>query len=278
MQLYNAMIVVVYNKKIYDSTTLNTLTKFDLSNTDLIIYNNGPVKIDLARSKSDELDKSFNSVQLINDLSNLPLSKIYNDFIYEHRYAQQYIILDDDTTVTSNFIDAVNINSYDLELPRIVSVTDNIVYYPISFKKVVTQNCELDPKNSFSIGSGLIINKSFVEKFQKYDTKIFDEDFALYGVDVSLFRRMYKLIDKGESFKIRSSSYLEHSLSRVEGEESRFRIQERLLDLAISARKYPSLSLYYNFGKKFILNCILFDFDNIKLLLRGYFEGKHPRC
>lgn len=44
-----------------------------------------------------------------------------------------------------------------------------------------------------SIGSGLVIYKSLVECFRKDNLKLFDERYALYGVDYSFFRRIQRI-------------------------------------------------------------------------------------
>lgn len=274
----NAMIVVVYNKKIADSITLNTLINYDFHSTNLVIHNNGPESISLDDEMAIAIGEKFKSVELINCLSNLPLSVLYNEFIRNNLGVEQFIILDDDSTITDEFVRAINANESDLELPRIVSRTDDLTYYPIEDKKIVTTDRELDPKTSFSIGSGLVIHRSLVEKFQKNNIDPFDENYALYGVDVSIFRRMYKLIEKGESFKIKTSSYLKHSLSRAEGKESPFRIKERLIDVAVTTRRYPTLRMHIHLLKKILIQLASFKFGNVSSMLSAYYTGMHPRC
>ncbi len=274
----NAMIVVVYNKEIADSITLNTLVNYDFHSTKLVIHNNGPKNISLDAKMAITIGERFKAVELINCLSNLPLSVLYNKFIRNNLGVEQFIILDDDSTITDEFVRAVNSNESDLELPRIVSRADDLTYYPIEDNKIVTTDRELDPKTSFSIGSGLVIHRSLVEKFQKNNIDLFDENYALYGVDVSIFRRIYKLIDKGERFKIETSSYLKHSLSRTEGRESPFRIKERLIDVAVTTRRYPTLRMHIHLLKKILINLASFKFGNVVSMLSAYYTGMHPRC
>ncbi|HFV9295193.1 glycosyl transferase [Serratia fonticola] len=278
MACSNAVIVIVYNKKLEDSVTLNTMVHYDFHDTRLVIHNNGPEHVSLNGDLERKIKVKFKEVELINCLSNYPLSKLYNDFIAKNSNAKQFIILDDDSSITDEFVSAIFYNEVDLELPRIISRADDEVYYPIEGKTVVTVTCDLDPKTSYSIGSGLIINNSLVSKFQKHNIKIFDENFALYGVDVSLFRRIYQLINKGEIFKIRTSSYLKHSLSRTEGKESSFRVKERLIDVAVATRRYPSFRSHVYLSKKIMTNIVKFNFDNVYLILNAYFSGMHPRC
>lgn len=278
MQCNNAMIVVVYNKKLEDSITLNTLINYDFQDTRLVIHNNGPENVTLDGDIKKEIISRFREVQLVNCLSNCPLSVLYNNFINDNYHSKKFIILDDDSTITDEFVNAILLNEVDLELPRIVSRSDGVIYYPIENKKVVTNNCDLDPRTSFSIGSGLVINHSLVSKFKKNNINLFDENFALYGVDVSLFRRCYQLIDKGEDFKIKTSSFIRHSLSRTEGKESPFRVKERLIDVAIATRRYPSFRSHISLLRKIFNHLMHLQLKNVYLIVNTYYTGIHPRC
>lgn len=278
MRYDNAIVVVVYNKQIEDSITLNTLVEHDFCNSKLVIHNNGPKNITLQGTVAEKIERKFKNVELINSLNNLPLSMLYNDFIRNNEGARQFIIFDDDSTVTKEFVSAVNQNEYDMELPRIISRVDGVTYYPIEDKKVVTTERYLNQRTSFSIGSGMVINSSLVKKFRKHGVELFDENYALYGVDVSVFRRIYRLIDRGEDFKIKSSSHIYHSLSRAEGKESPFRIRERLIDTAITTRRYPTLRLHIHFIKKLIISVIKLHGKNVASMIKAYFTGMHPRC
>ena len=171
MRYDNALVVVVYNKSIEDSITLNTLVEYDFLNSKLVIHNNGPKNISLVGDVARRLNDKFKDVELINCLSNSPLSILYNEFINNNLDAKQFIILDDDSTITDEFVRAINANEADMELPRIISRTDHVTYYPIEAKKVVTVDRELDPRTSFSIGSGLVIHHSLVEKFHKHNVR-----------------------------------------------------------------------------------------------------------
>lgn len=278
MQHNSAIIVVVYNKKIEDSTTIKTISKYDFGQSILIIHNNGPENINLTGDVKLALEKSFKSVSVENCLSNLPLSIVYNNFIYKYNGAEQFVILDDDSTITESFALAIRRNDVDIELPRIVSRVDNVVYYPNSLGEVITSDAELDARTAFSIGSGMVIKHTVVEKFKNHNLDLFDENYALYGVDFSVFRRISKLIEVGEQFRLKTSSYIEHSLSRAEGQESPFRVKERLIDISITTRRYPTFRMHTHLIKKIFINILFFNFSNVFAILDSYFHGNHPRC
>lgn len=277
----NAILVIIYNKTLQESTTLTTLSDHHFSNTKLVIQNNGPYEIGYDCELSVRLNKCFNSqVELINCLDNMPLSIIYNDFFLKYKDSERYILLDDDTEISELFVKAIKNSHVDLEVPKIISSGDGKVYYPICENMVVTTDRDLDPESALSIGSGLIINRTLIEKFKRHDLKLFDEHYALYGVDYSLFRRIYKILDKGERVKIRSSSFLVHSLSRLDDSlrENSFRNIERALDVAVSARRYPTLHLHYLLVRKFISESIKMNWGNAYNIVKAYLLGSHPRC
>ncbi|RLM18273.1 hypothetical protein BIY29_18485 [Brenneria alni] len=274
----NIILVVIYDKCIDESMTLKTIAKFGFSNSKLLIYNNGPLNISIDENCFPELFSSFDSIELINDISNKPLSYLYNDFIEKYDRVKKYIILDDDTIITESFHYSVLYSEYDIELPRIVSNFDGEIYYPISSGIVVEGDEILDAKDTFSIGSGLIINRRVIDKFQKHKLNPFNEAFALYGVDISFFRNIKVLINLGEVFTMRTSSILYHSLSRVEENQSSFRTRERLIDFALAVRHYPTLWSFLSLIKKVIIFSSRLKFHESFLMIRIFLSGIHPRC
>ncbi|EHD22411.1 MULTISPECIES: glycosyltransferase family 2 protein [Brenneria] len=277
----NIILVIMYNKDLQESTTLDTISNYSFNNTKLVIHNNGPREINYEGEFLAKLEHCFdNQVELINCLDNLPLSIIYNEIFSKYNNAEKFIILDDDTEISESFIDAIKISCVDLELPKIISTGDKKIYYPVCKSGIITTDTDLDPESALSIGSGLIINRTLVEKFKKHNLKPFDENYALYGVDFSLFRRIYKIVSKGENVKVRSSSFLMHSLSRLEQSENKndFRTRERALDIAISARRYPTLHLYYKFFSGVFSEFIKMNWGNMFSMLKAYFLGVHPKC
>ncbi|MCL2896208.1 glycosyltransferase family protein [Brenneria tiliae] len=277
----NVILVIMYNKALHESTTLDTISNYYFNNTKLVIHNNGPREITYEREFLSKLECCFdNQVELINCLDNWPLSIIYNEFFLKYNNAGKFIILDDDTEISESFIDAIKSSYVDLELPKIISTSDKKIYYPVCKSGIVTTDTDLDSESALSIGSGLIINRTLVEKFKKHNLKPFDEHYALYGVDFSLFRRIYKIVSKGENVSVRSSSFLMHSLSRLDQSENKndFRTRERALDIAISARRYPSLYLYYKFFSGIISEFMKMKWGNVFSMIKAYFLGVHPKC
>ncbi|MCG8706884.1 glycosyl transferase [Brenneria sp. 4F2] len=272
------ILVVLYNKKIEDSTTIRTLCENNLNKTTLIIHNNGPHAVDFPDSISRKIKEKFDDVIFLNTTENKPLSFLYNDTIDKYDSTEKFVFFDDDSQVTDSFVRALYADDYDIEMPRIISLSDNLIYYPQANGKVVQEDDELDPFNLFSIGSGLIIHRRLIDKFRKNRIKLFDEHYALYGVDFSLFRNIYALHKSGEVFNLKTSSFLYHSLSRTEGKDPPFRKLERLIDFALTVRWYPSLKLYFIFFAKCIRAIFFLRWNEASVIISTYIRGNHPRC
>ncbi|CAI1121558.1 glycosyltransferase family 2 protein [Serratia entomophila] len=278
-----SILVVLYNKKLEESKTLKSLLSFDILNAELFIANNGPSSIEITNdSFYDRLGNHFGKVQVANFIENRPLSIIYNDFINANDYSEKFVFLDDDSELSVDFINRVNSNakSFDLELPRIKSVVDGVIYYPVERGRVVTEDKDhLDVQSTISIGSGLIITRSLIEKFAAVGSNLFDERFALYGVDYSLFRIMKRINKKNKTnFNLKTYSYINHSLSRAEGKTSEHTVNERLYDAILSARHYPSSNTIWILLRKIIKYTLNFNFKKIAYIFSVFIKGVHPRC
>lgn len=273
-------LVVIYNKKIEDSTTIKSLLLSNYSG-DLYIFNNGPAAINVSADCLESLQEKYSHINIFEDVNNRPLSTIYNDFLNIGDY-DCYYLFDDDTAIPSNFFATEQHVEYDLSLPVIVSDKSGDAVYPIVNNNVFTEN-EFPFKDSdevISIGSGLMINKSLVLKFKKIGIKPFDERFALYGVDYSLFRRLPFLKRAGYVVRIGISGMLHHSLSSEENHISAFRKRERLIDIVLTklhySRRNRSLQLL-SILKTMAEQAIKSDFGTFKILLGVCLRQEHPR-
>ena len=232
--------VIIYNKKVEESKTILSLLKMECENYDLKIINNGPELVDVNYVENELCNKKTN-VTLEQYLENKPLSILYNKLLKESYSYDRFIFFDDDTLIPECFFGDINSSFYnglDLQLPKIISDLDKTIYYPLVNDVVISSNAEkikLKHDDSiFSIGSGLIIYKSLLEKFNVNNKKLFDERFAFYGVDVSLFKRINLLKKTGTSFNIQLCSEIYHDLSRVNSKNNFFRERESMYDSILS--------------------------------------------
>lgn len=279
------VLVVLYNKIISESFTLTSLNCLENNNFDLIIVNNGPLSI-LNDFKGHDI-KVNGSTQLIEYLWNKPLSNLYNDVINNNPNYDRYILLDDDTQIPNKFINNLNDNfeeNINMQLPLIKNISDNKIYYPrvnnkIVDNKILLENISL--YNEFhSIGSGLVLYKSLVDIFKKYNLKIFDERFVFYGVDVSIFRRIMFLKQKYKVFfNIRVVSCLDHSLSEHEANFSDWKKREMLYADVLMIRHYcdNNFILIIRFSKYLLKNLIKLNINKIILSIKTFFRGSHPK-
>lgn len=273
-----AILIVLYDKEICESTTIESLSELALTETKIVIHNNGPREISLPKEQAKIFNIKGIDFELINSIENKPLSVIYNEFINANLDCELFSIFDDDSYVSSDFVTIISNDSFDIELPKIMSRVDSKVYYPKVDKCIFYEDGSIIGSDVFSIGSGLTISNNVVKKFIKHKMDLFDEHYALYGVDFSFFRRLKKPQNKGEDFKISSNFTLLHSLSKAEVIQSKFRHDERLIDFALTVRHYPSPRLYLSFFKRIAMDLLRFNIGDIALVTKTYLTASHPRC
>lgn len=270
-----AFLVVLYNTELADSTTVQTLLKshLEFNNSTLVLWNNGPSP--LKDQTLEPLRQKGFEAQLRETLSNIALSKIYNDFMSSVE-ADKYVILDHDSKVNDEYLaEALSNRAIDIGVPVITSngkVRSPQIYGEFENRPYTND----DPL--VALGSGLILGKSIQHDFLKKYGTIFDEHYYLYGVDFTFFYRARKL---GLISKVTLIPGFEHSLSRLETESeelAKFRRIERSYDFGMSVRYYPTkarlkrlvkYSIYSALGR-----CHLSYFHIIKALL----TGKHYRA
>lgn len=272
-----SVLVVLYNKIISDSATLRTMLLCnDLCNVDLTVVNNGPKSIPQVQEFLSSNESLFLGIRYIEHLENKPLSKVYNDFIDCNSRADYYVIIDDDSKLESTFFRKIVLNTFDICVPRILSVDDGQYYYPTVKGVPITSEGYIDIDDLISISSGLTIKRDVVTLLKNKYGSVFDENFALYGVDTSFFLRLKELDCR---LNVICSSTIMHSLSRANNSKpSLFRERERLYDAAIIARRYPNRIRIYYFVKRLLKNIILFNRENLFSLITCFIKGKHPRC
>lgn len=275
-----ALVVVVYGKTLEQSLTIKDLVNFKYSLDYLLIVNNGPNYI-IDDEMIKKLHQVHHRVDLKNELQNKPLSWIYNDFIQDYN-ADYYVLFDDDTEINEQYQDVLfNLKDIDVELPKIRSIIDGIIYYPRIDGKILDEKQKnITSENIYSIGSGLIISKNIKYFFGEKQKEVFDSHYAFYGVDTAFFRNLNACSKKGDIFLISSTSYLNHALSISEEEMPYWREKEYLYDNILTMRHYSKNAFKRNtkFIKLVVKKLIKFKFKEALLIIRTFLKGKHPRC
>jgi hypothetical protein len=257
----SAILILLYNCELEDSKTLQTLKRCSVNfeSAKLVIWNNGPTSL-------SSLDVSFLSecnldISIKQTIVNESLAVIYNQFLGEYK-ANTYIFLDHDSTLNANYLtESLQVKKGELCVPVILS--DGKITSPTINGSVCTNDIKFSPSDKIvSIGSGLIVSKEVVVSLSEKYGKTFDERFYLYGVDTTFFYRIY---DSGLTSKIKIISGFEHSLSRLEVENSetkKFRRLERACDRAMTFR-------YYTSSKVFLYSVVRVSLQIFKRTLTG---------
>lgn len=273
-----ALVVIVYGKALEDALTIQSLLGFERKLDHLLIVNNGPTVIDENSAVLSALAQKHHHIVLENQVQNKPLSWIYNDFIQQYD-ADRYAFFDDDTVVSREYCEKILFDTeyYHLGLPSIRSIHDGNAYYPVisSSPKEVQEGYYQYNKGTYSIGSGLIVSRDLKKTLIDAFGEVFDHHFAFYGVDISLFRRLDKL-QCSDQFIVNTRAELSHHLSKFSKEISDFRKKELLIDQILQFRWYRTNTKYIF---KIVVGMLLhLKIAELRLVLKTFIEGKHPRC
>lgn len=267
-------LVLLYNKGIEASLTLNTLFYENVDNSSLIIWNNGPSSINIT-TDTCSLAK-WQRIELIQTLDNRPLSEIYNKVI-ELYPADRYVFLDDDSQLTSEYLTAIASSQAGVAVPAIYS--HGAYRSPLVRGKFNTGPYQVTDKVT-AIGSGVGVLDDIAQQLKTHYGDVFDSRFAFYGVDTTFFLRLHHL---GLSDQVEMIDGFEHSLSRLERKSqtmSQFRQVERAYDLGLTLRHYvpwpKALFILLKQTVKFALGKV--TWLQLKLFIKAYKDGCHPKC
>lgn len=279
-------LVVLYNTHISESKTIGSY----INNIKLIsdfehilsIVNNGPNSLLQGKIENEcfsILKNNFINFEYFENIENRPLSVIYNECITTHNDIDYVVLLDQDSELTTEYFqDLISAFREDVNLFLPVVISNGVKKYPKQNKTLIDVNVYVCQKKLASVTSGLGLSKTLVSQFIEKYGSVFDQRFALYGVDSSFFLRLQKLNNIN---KIKCGGLINHSLSSDQ-EESReiksFRYIERMYDLALQTRHYPTCGLCFHMVRtllKLLLKC---NFRIIFILIKSFLIGCHPRA
>lgn len=288
--MYNSyrtlVVVILYNKKIIESLTIDSINNSSLDNSTLYIVNNGPDVVILNEECTSFQNRPFNDVKLFNYTENRPLSVIYNECLSVPGH-DRYVFFDDDSSFDADYFNepessAIIDGKVDLLLPLIIDKTTGDVAYPKGVGQGTYKSGYVFPRDKYfySIGSGLIIYRSLIDKFNKYNLSLFDEHFALYGVDLSLFRRIDRLKKNNEVINAMVAGEIFHLLSSTSEKMTDWRYRERLYDKVLSIKYYSKniFRLIAGLAKAILTEIYNINFKNVYHIISVFIRGKHPRA
>lgn len=278
-----AILILLYNKEISSSGTVTSLlaTRFQYNKARIVIWNNGP-KV-LANQDCSMLENLGYEVVIKQTINNESLAIIYNQFLAENN-AHKYILLDDDSNLTDNYIAASSeITCNTLGMPLITFL--NKPRYPKISRKRCSLNTILTKKDKVvTIGSGLVLGANIVHILrEKHDNLVFDQRFYLYGIDTTFCHRVF-FGGLGDTITIIPG--FDHCLSLFEKEteeKTNFRKIERSCEKGLRLRYYTSFSkalfVLLRVTIRAVKKSILGKPNDVNLphLYKAFLSGKHYR-
>jgi len=277
------VLVVIYNQRLAEGATLvsleRSLPEALREHGSLVVWNNGPSLLEASDIEAFRSASRWKSITIENRTDNLPLSMVYNRIVQMD--AERFVFFDHDTEVTESYWQALESQpSLDVLAPRIWG--QQVCHYPKQDKQAVSTEQPLDAQGLVTITSGMALSRRLLTALAEQEGKAFDERFALYGVDVSLFVRIQRLAQK---HPVAAGCYgdLQHSLSELEQESEQisvFRDLEKFYVAILLRLHYKGVSrlkvLRY-MGRQ-LLGKRRHLIRYTPSLLRCLVHGKHPRA
>jgi GT2 family glycosyltransferase len=180
------MVVVLYKTRAADSLSLITLGDNLPANSKLVVWDNSPDALHAADLKW--IHARFPNSEYIHTPENSSLAKVYNQVYVTNTQYDYFLILDQDTTLTTDFFVALR-NAIarhpgiNLFLPlvchghQVVSPADFRFYRGVYWTQ--RQTGLVTAQNRLAIASGMTIRMEYL----KEKANRFDERLKLYGVD-----------------------------------------------------------------------------------------------
>ncbi|WP_454442515.1 glycosyltransferase family 2 protein [Vibrio bathopelagicus] len=277
-----SFLVLLYNKEIQNSNTLNQLrdSKLSFARCQLTIWNNGP-KLLMNQAVSN-FEKLGFSVSIVETLENRSLANIYNQFAGSVN-SDKYVILDDDSILNDDYLkDVLAANNDEVCIP-IIRMNDEVKGPRINKRMVLEPSLFTNRVRISAIGSGTVLGSKVAELMKQQEGTIFDEKFFFYGVDTTFFLRLNRL---SQEVPFRVISSFSHSLSRYEKESDKvreFRKKERSCTTALRLRHYKPVINGFTLYLKHMLSSsskVIFGKESkidFKEFTLAYVSGKHYR-
>lgn len=272
-----SILVVTYNCSLEQSQTIHSLSASDVrfDGVRLCIWNNGPKEVAISTKTLELLREKGFDVIVKQTPWNAPLSWIYNYFIERYK-ASRYVILDHDSILSDDYLKFI--------------ADDKDVFLGLPIVKIKGSSCYPSVKDKFSIGpygemekvrslgSGLLISQKAIDSVKSSYGDVFDENYALYGIDTSFLQRVQEV---EFSNRLQCIPYIEHSLSDFEEEKKevkRFRKIERSYAFGLHLRYYPTKKRVRKMIKQTFKSILGKNKISITEAVKAFVKGRHERC
>lgn len=260
------ILVVIYSlspektKTIRSLKKINSLRKLPIC---LTIWDNSLVGFD--RSKVEDYLSDISNVRYFSSRENTPLSIVYNN-VCEVTNSKHVMLLDDDTEISSSFIEEVleEVSRHpDSVLVPIIKNFSNIISpgYVGEFKgRIMTDYpCYIKknlPRNTTTITSGLVLPSYLIKK----GIVRFNEKLTFYGIDTDFNR---KLNSNGVNKRL-LTSILNHSSALRDKTES---VEKKYWRFDNFMKSWPIVYDCYSPRKKIIMALYMMYFSIKSVIL-----------
>ncbi len=249
-------VVIIYNKSIDRSITINNLRKIGLSNLKIVVVDNSTTNFE-----NEELCGNCD-VDYISMNGNAGLSKAYNkalDYLKNKTKSNDFIIwLDDDSNIKSEYFDALETAIFKYEKTKVFAPyiigQDNVIYSPNNASFL--RNNLLKEKDDFKLHKFNAINSCLAVKSEIYKNYRYDESLFLDMVDQNFFD---DLREQNYKFGVLNIE-IHHNFSQREDDiniaSMNSRLKIRIKDLMTYAKKkktYTFLAIFKTIGWGIVL-------------------------
>lgn len=238
------LVVVLYDKIYKDSLTLKCLMSNGYADVDLCIINTGPISLEFDKEFIHTLGFFVKNITISESLDDRPLSSVFNSVINEYCDFERFIFFDDESTLCKRYIKKLDLyysEDVDLQIPNIRGRMDKKVHYPIISEtaRKFNEGVKINQGHILrTIGSGLVVYRSLIDKFAKIGAEIFDGEFTLTDVNHNFFVRLESLRLEKVKVVIQIVNTLEHSLHRTDLPSKKRGVIARLRENISSMKTY----------------------------------------
>ena len=243
--MLRTLLVVVLNGKTYqNSATLNSLMNRDFSDTHLVIINTGPDALRFDKDFIHTLGFCFKDIEIKEFLDNRLLSKVYSDIFIEFNEFDRFILLDDGSIVNKAYLKNINRfyqKNIDLQMPNLKRLMDGKICFPIingKVRKYVDGFLLKNEENIVSLASGLVVYRSFLDKYVFVNNKCFDEFFSFNDINSFYFKVLHTSKSGLSGVNIQIVNTLEHQLNGSANKSNKLRAMEFFKELILSVKSY----------------------------------------
>lgn len=271
---HKSILVVLYNKKVFESETLKSFAKIknESDKFTVTVWNNGPAC--LSCDEMAWINDMFLNYKIIETIENIALSTLYNEFINKNK-SDYYAFFDDDSTLNVEFLNKfISFEGNGIAVPKVYH--GEYICSPLLKGRYNSGPFKHNDK-LVAIGSGILLSKEIVDSVRDTYGDVFDGRFGFYGVDYSFFLRVQG-INKINMVTIIGD--IQHSLSTYLNEDVSkliFRKKERSIDYALQLKHYNK-NKFLSVAKevvKFVLGKGAYD---PLIVISYYLKGRHYKC